>query len=108
MTNGGQGAIYDWDSIELEDCWVVEPYPSQILSYGIADGNGNIVGRASKDTLVITSDRSIYDAIPAVSEATEAVPSEVYDLSGRKLDQPRQGVNIVLGKDGKARKVLRK
>ena len=108
MADGGQGAIYDWDGIELEDCWVVEPYPSQVLSYGIADGNGNIVGRGSEGTVVITSDRSIYDGIPAVSEAAETVPSEVYDLSGRKLDQPRQGVNIVLGKDGKARKVLRK
>lgn len=105
------GAIYDWGGIELEDCWIVEPYPYQILSdgnYSIADGNGNIVGQGSEGTVVITSDRSIYDAIPAVSEAAETAPSEVYDLSGRKLSQARSGVNIIRREDGTVVKELRK
>ena len=105
------GAFYDWGGIELEDCWIVEPYPYQIFSdgnYSIADGNGNIVGSGSEGTVVITSDRSIYDAIPAVSEATETAPSEVYDLSGRKLSQARSGVNIIRREDGTVVKELRK
>lgn len=105
---GDGGAIHRWGSIVLEDSWVVEPYPCQIHSYwGVIDGNGEVVGENGEGTVVITSDRSIYDAIPAVG-AAEAVPSEVYDLSGRRLGQAGSGVNIIRREDGKVVKELRK
>ena len=36
----------------------------------------------------------------------EAVPVECYDVMGRKMDGPRQGINIVKMSNGTAKKVL--
>ena len=104
----GGGAIYDWDGITMEGCWIIEPLTAQIFSYGIADAKGNIVGYSSRGTVVITSDRDLYyDGISSVN-AAQTTPVEIYDLSGRKLDQARSGVNIIRTKDGKVVKELHK
>ena len=103
-TASEKGAIADWGSISLTGCYVVEPYPSQILSNAIADGSGHIVGYDTEGTVIISTDP---DAVQGVN-ASETAPAEVYDLSGRRLDQTRSGINIVRNKDGKAVKVLRK
>lgn len=100
----GEGCIVDWRNITLEGCNVVEPSPSQVLPNGIADGDGNIVGKGSEGTVVITLDPDGVESIAT----SEAASGEVYDISGRKLDQLRRGVNIVRDKDGKAVKVVRK
>lgn len=95
------GTIYDWKGITLTGCWVIEPYPSQILDKGIADEHGIFNGG-----IFISSDPDVIDAV----SQTEAVRDvyDVYDLSGRKLSQAGSGVNIVRTKDGRTTKVLRK
>ena len=99
------GACVDWGGITLTNCYVETPRPSQILSNGIADGEGNIVGSGeASETVVI---KAGVDAINGI-EATETSPAEIYDVAGRKLDQTRRGINIVRSKDGKAVKVIKK
>lgn len=102
VTAHDYGAISDWGEIILTGCNIIEPNPWQILSSAIADGDGNIVGYGTEGTVVIALDP---DGINSVRTA-KTVPAEVYDLSGRRLDQVRHGVNIVRDKEGKISKIL--
>lgn len=49
----------------------------------------------------------IATAIEGVN-ASETVVGECYDLQGRKLSAPAKGLNIIVGADGTAKKVMRK
>lgn len=101
----GQGVIYEWGGITLNNCYVDTPRPSQILSYGIADANGTIVGSGSElETVVI---RRGADAIEGIDVAERTV-TETYDVAGRRLNKAQRGINIVRTSDGKTHKVLKK
>ena len=49
----GAGVYVDWDAITLTNCYIDEPRPSQILPFGIADGEGTIVGSGSEVATVV-------------------------------------------------------
>jgi len=105
------GAIYDWGNITFNGCYVEQPRPSKIADkegdgkFGIADGEGTIVGSgAATETVIIKEGTDVIEGI----DAAETAPAEIYDVTGRKLDQTRRGINIVRSKDGKAVKVIKK
>jgi hypothetical protein len=72
----------------------VDPYP--VL------GGMKVYYNASTDTYSNSTATSL-DALPA---STDAVLTGVYDLQGRRLTAPQQGVNILRYSDGSVRKVM--
>lgn len=62
--------------------------------------NGTIVN-AAKSAIA-----DIETAIGKVQEAEQGTPSDVYDLSGRKLNISQKGINIIRMNDGTVKKVL--
>ena len=60
-------------------------------------------------TIVNAAKSAIADfgtAIGQVHDAGQGAPSDVYDLSGRKLTISRKGINIIRTNDGTVKKVL--
>lgn len=46
--------------------------------------------------------------IEAAETASEEAPAAIYDLQGRRLDDPQKGVNIIRQTDGKTHTIIRK
>ena len=64
--------------------------------------NGTSANAPAKLTMRIDGSATGIDAIDALNDAE----AEYYDLSGKRLDEPQRGVNIVRMKSGKTKKII--
>ena len=95
--------VEDWGSITLNGCYISEPYPSQIVDGDVCDESGHIMGHSTTPETVVIKKGT--DAVEGI-EVAEA-PTEVYDVAGRKLNEPGRGINIVRSGD-RTVKILKK
>ena len=97
------GCMEDWSSITLNGCYISEPRPSKIVDGAVCDENDHVMGTSTTpESVVIVKGTDAVDGI----EMAEA-PTEVYDVAGRKLNEPGRGINIVRSGD-KTVKILKK
>ena len=64
--------------------------------------NGTSANAPAKLSMRIDGSTTGIDAIDALNDAE----AEYYDLSGKRLDEPQRGVNIVRMKSGKTKKII--
>lgn len=64
--------------------------------------NGTSANAPAKLSIRIDGSTTGIDAIDALNDAE----AEYYDLSGKRLDEPQRGVNIVRMKSGKTKKII--
>ena len=66
------------------------------------NGNGTSANAPAQLSMRIDDSTTGIDAIDALNDAE----AEYYDLSGKRLDEPQRGVNIVRMKSGKTKKII--
>ena len=66
------------------------------------NGNGTSANAPAQLSMRIDGSTTGIDAIDAINDAE----AEYYDLSGKRLDEPQRGVNIVRMKSGKTKKII--
>ena len=66
------------------------------------NGNGTSANAPAQLSMRIDGSTTGIDAIDAINDAE----AEYYDLSGKRLDEPQKGVNIVRMKSGKTKKII--
>ena len=66
------------------------------------NGNGTSANAPAQLSMRIDGSTTGIDAIDALNDAE----AEYYDLSGKRLDEPQKGVNIVRMKSGKTKKII--
>ena len=66
------------------------------------NGNGTSANAPAQLSMRIDGSTTGIDAIDALNDAE----AEYYDLSGKRLDEPQRGVNIVRMKSGKTKKII--
>ena len=66
------------------------------------NGNGTSANAPAQLSMRIDDSTTGIDAIDALNDAE----AEYYDLSGKRLDEPQKGVNIVRMKSGKTKKII--
>ena len=64
--------------------------------------DGNVASGPARLSMRIDGSTTGIDAIDALNDAE----AEYYDLSGKRLDEPQRGVNIVRMKSGKTKKII--
>ena len=64
--------------------------------------DGNVASGPARLAMRIDGSTTGIDAIDALNDAE----AEYYDLSGKRLDEPQKGVNIVRMKSGKTKKII--
>ena len=64
--------------------------------------DGNVASGPARLSMRIDGSTTGIDAIDALNDAE----AEYYDLSGKRLDEPQKGVNIVRMKSGKTKKII--
>ena len=66
------------------------------------NGNGTSANAPAQLSMRIDDSTTGIDAIDALNDAE----ADYYDLSGKRLDEPQKGVNIVRMKSGKTKKII--
>ena len=92
-----------------KDCfWNVEELNNSNLVKGVKVSpfrawlDGNAANGPARLAMRIDGSTTGIDAIDALNDAE----AEYYDLSGKRLDEPQRGVNIVRMKSGKTKKII--
>ena len=94
-----------------KDCfWNVEELKNSSSVKGVKvnpfrawlNGNGTSANAPAQLSMRIDDSTTGIDAIDALNDAE----AEYYDLSGKRLDEPQRGVNIVRMKSGKTKKII--
>ena len=92
-----------------KDCfWNVADLNSSTLVKGVKVSpfrawlDGNAANGPARLAMRIDGSTTGIDAIDALNDAE----AEYYDLSGKRLDEPQRGVNIVRMKSGKTKKII--
>ena len=109
------------DESYLQGFWIegvgTNKYPFDTYPGELPGGNTSLTSCVvDKDTLYSWKENRLFEqalskkyisGISTVKAGGEARPSGWYDLQGRRLTEPRKGVNIIRYNDGTARKVLK-
>jgi len=109
------------DESYLQGFWIegvgTNKYPFDTYPGELPGGNTSLTSCVvDKDTLYSWKENRLFEqalskkyisGISTVKAGGEARPSGWYDLQGRRLTEPRKGMNIIRYNDGTAKKVLK-